>query len=31
VVRIPNADHNIFVSNEADVLRTMNAFIARLP
>jgi pimeloyl-ACP methyl ester carboxylesterase len=31
VVRIPNADHNIFVSNEADVLRAMNAFIARLP
>lgn len=30
VVRIPNADHYVFVSNEADVLREMNAFIAGL-
>jgi len=27
VVRLPNADHFVFVSNEADVLREMNAFI----
>jgi non-heme chloroperoxidase len=31
VVRIPNASHFIFLSNEADVLREMNAFIAKLP
>jgi pimeloyl-ACP methyl ester carboxylesterase len=31
VVRIPNASHMIFVSNEADVLREMNAFMAKLP
>lgn len=31
VVRIPNASHYVFVSNEADVLRGMNAFIANLP
>jgi len=31
VVRIPNADHYVFQSNEADVLREMNAFIAKLP
>jgi pimeloyl-ACP methyl ester carboxylesterase len=31
VVRIPNANHYIFRSNEADVLREMNAFIATLP
>ena len=30
VVRIPNAGHMIFVSNEADVLREMNAFIGKL-
>ena len=30
VVRIPNADHYVFQSNEADVLREMNAFIAEL-
>jgi pimeloyl-ACP methyl ester carboxylesterase len=30
VVRIPNADHYIFRSNEADVLREMNSFIAGL-
>jgi len=31
VVRLPNASHMIFVSNEADVLREMNAFLAKLP
>jgi pimeloyl-ACP methyl ester carboxylesterase len=31
VVRIANADHYIFLSKEADVLREMNAFIAMLP
>jgi non-heme chloroperoxidase len=31
VVRLPNADHYVFRSNEADVLREMNAFIAALP
>jgi hypothetical protein len=31
VVRIPNAAHYVFLSNEADVLREMNAFIATLP
>jgi alpha-beta hydrolase superfamily lysophospholipase len=31
VVRIPNADHYVFNSNEADVLREMNAFLAKLP
>ena len=31
VVRIPNASHMIFESNQADVLREMNAFIAKLP
>jgi pimeloyl-ACP methyl ester carboxylesterase len=31
VVRIPNASHLIFQSNEGDVLREMNAFIAALP
>ena len=30
VVRIPHADHFVFRSNEADVLREMNAFIAGL-
>ncbi len=30
VVRIPNANHYVFLSNEADVLREMNAFIAGL-
>lgn len=30
VVRIPNADHYVFQSNEADVLREMNTFIAGL-
>jgi non-heme chloroperoxidase len=31
VVRLPNADHFVFNSNEADVLREMNAFLAKLP
>lgn len=31
VVRIPNANHSVFLSNEADVPREMNAFIAALP
>ncbi len=31
VIRIPHASHVIFMSNEADVLREMNAFIAGLP
>jgi pimeloyl-ACP methyl ester carboxylesterase len=31
VVRLPNADHYVFNSNEADVLREMNAFLATLP
>jgi len=31
VVRIPNANHYVFRSNEADVLREMNTFIATLP
>ena len=31
VVRIPNASHYVFKSNEADVLREMYAFLAKLP
>jgi pimeloyl-ACP methyl ester carboxylesterase len=31
VVRIPHATHYVFRSNEADVLREMNTFIATLP
>jgi non-heme chloroperoxidase len=31
VVRIPNANHHVFRSNEVDVLREMNAFIETLP
>jgi len=31
VVKLPHADHYVFRSNEADVLREMNAFIASLP
>jgi pimeloyl-ACP methyl ester carboxylesterase len=31
VVRLPHAAHRVFESNEADVLREMNAFIASLP
>ena len=31
VIRIPHANHYVFRSNEADVLREMNTFIATLP
>ncbi len=31
VVRLAHANHFVFVSNEADVLREMNAFLDRLP
>ncbi len=31
VVRLPHANHFIFFSNEADVLREMNAFLAGIP
>jgi non-heme chloroperoxidase len=31
VVRLPHANHYVFLSNEADVLREMNAFVAGLP
>jgi non-heme chloroperoxidase len=31
VIRLPNANHFVFRSNEADVLQDMNAFIASLP
>jgi non-heme chloroperoxidase len=31
VIRLPHANHYVFLSNEADVLREMNAFIAALP
>jgi pimeloyl-ACP methyl ester carboxylesterase len=31
VVRIPNANHYVFRSNEADVIREINAFVATLP
>jgi pimeloyl-ACP methyl ester carboxylesterase len=31
VVRLANANHYVFLSNEADVLREMNAFLHRLP
>ena len=30
VVRIPNANHFLFLSNEADVLHEMRAFLAGL-
>ena len=30
VVRLPHANHYVFRSNEADVLREMNAFLATL-
>jgi pimeloyl-ACP methyl ester carboxylesterase len=30
VVRLPNASHMIFQSNEADVLREIDAFLAKL-
>lgn len=31
IVRLANADHQVFRSNETDVLREINAFIATLP
>jgi non-heme chloroperoxidase len=31
VVRLPHASHFVFISNEADVLREINAFIGSLP
>lgn len=31
VVRVPHANHYVFRSNEADVLREIRAFVARLP
>jgi non-heme chloroperoxidase len=31
VVRIPNADHYVFLSNEADVIREINTFVNALP
>ena len=31
VVRLPHANHYVFVSNEADVLRDMNTFVSNLP
>jgi non-heme chloroperoxidase len=31
IVRLAGAAHDVFRSNEADVLREMNAFLARLP
>ena len=31
IVRLPNADHYVFQSNEGDVLREMKSFIASLP
>jgi hypothetical protein len=30
VVRLPHANHYVFLSNEADVLREMNAFLGSL-
>lgn len=31
VVRLPNADHFVYTSNEDDVLRELRAFVATLP
>ena len=31
VVRLPHAKHDVYASNEADVLREMNSFLANLP
>lgn len=31
VIRLANASHAVFLSNEADVLREMHAFLAKLP
>jgi len=31
VIRLPNANHYVFRSNEAEVLRAMNDFLYKLP
>jgi pimeloyl-ACP methyl ester carboxylesterase len=31
IVRLPHANHYVFISNEAEVLREMNAFLGSLP
>jgi hypothetical protein len=31
VVRLPHANHYVFFSNEADVMREINTFLANLP
>jgi hypothetical protein len=31
VVRIPNATHGVYITNEADVLREIELFIGKLP
>jgi non-heme chloroperoxidase len=31
IVMIPNADHYVYLSNEAQVVREMNDFLAKLP
>jgi hypothetical protein len=31
VVRLPHSSHDVYRSNEADVLREMNAFLGGLP
>jgi non-heme chloroperoxidase len=31
VVRLPNANHYVFRSNEAEVLQAMNDFLGKLP
>jgi pimeloyl-ACP methyl ester carboxylesterase len=31
VIRLPHANHFVFISNEDDVLREMNAFLSNLP
>ena len=31
VIRLPNANHYVFRSNEAEVLRAMNDFLDTLP
>jgi len=31
VVRLPHANHYVFLSNEADVLREMNTFVSSVP
>ena len=31
MVRIPNADHYVYLSNESQVVRAMNGFLATIP